>query len=35
MVDISNILPSFAYSTPENLCAKLTSSGEITELEAH
>jgi hypothetical protein len=34
MVGISNILPSFAHSTPENSCVKLTSSGEIAELEA-
>jgi hypothetical protein len=33
MVDVPYILPSFAHSTPENSCTKLTSSGEITELK--
>jgi hypothetical protein len=34
MVGVPNILPSFAHSIPENSCAKLISSGEITDLEA-
>jgi hypothetical protein len=33
MVGVPNILPSSAHSISENSCAKLTSSGEITELE--
>jgi hypothetical protein len=33
MVGIPNILSFSAHSTPENLYAKLTSSGKITELE--
>jgi hypothetical protein len=34
MVSVPNILPSFVHSTSENPHAKLTSSCEITELEA-
>jgi hypothetical protein len=33
MVGIPDILSSFVHSTPENSCAKLTNSGETTELE--